>query len=93
MQSYLGGRLFPNADDIPAGAIPVRTSIIGYVRHIDMDGLQQIAGTPGMALYSMAVPGIFVDGRRPLARIASTDVRVHRAIVDCYTIAQDRSFD
>lgn len=92
VQPYLGGRLLPD-DDIPAVAIPVRTSTIGYVQHIDMDGLQQIAETLDVVLYSMALPGTFVDGRRPLARIASADDRVHRTIVDCYTIAQERSFD
>jgi uncharacterized membrane protein len=65
-QPYLGGAHLADEDAIPADAVPVASPFIGYVQHIDMAGLQQIAEANGVVVYSLALPGTFVDGRRPL---------------------------
>lgn len=72
---------------------PVNSTEIGYVQHIDMERLQEIAKGCDTILYSLALPGTFVDTRRPLAHIASVDEAVHSAVRNCYTLATERSFD
>ncbi len=92
-QPYLGGVHLADEDGIPADAGAVAAPFIGYVQHIDMASLQEIAEAEGVAIYSLALPGTFVDGRRPLARIASGDEKVHAAVVAAYSLARERSFD
>lgn len=92
-QPYLGGVHLADEDAIPADAVPVASPFIGYVQHIDMAGLQQVAEANGVVVYSLALPGSFVDGRRPLARIASGDAEVNAAVVAAYSLARERSFD
>lgn len=90
---YLGGLCLEDDGDYPAGSVPVVSSSIGYVQHIDMNRLQEMAESLDARLLSLVLPGTFVDGRRPLARIASTDEGVHQVIRGCYSIAAERSFD
>lgn len=92
-QPYLGGIHLAGEDDIPADAAAIPAPFIGYVQHIDMAKLQEIAEEAGTIIYSLALPGSFVDGRRPLARVASSDREVHAAISQAYSLARERSFD
>jgi len=92
-QPYLGGMHLSEEDSIPTEAMAVATPFIGYVQHVDMARLQEIAEEKGVVIYSLALPGTFVDGRRPLARIASDDEKVHAAVVAAYSLARERSFD
>jgi len=92
-QPYLGGVHLADETAIPAEAHAIAAPFIGYVQHIDMAKLQEIAEESGTIIYSLALPGTFVDGRRPLARVASRDGKVQEAIAGAYSLARERSFD
>jgi uncharacterized membrane protein len=92
-QPYLGGIHLAGEEDVPADAAAIPAPFIGYVQHIDMAKLQEIAEEAGTIIYSLALPGTFVDGRRPLARVTSQDGDVHAAISQAYSLARERSFD
>lgn len=93
VQPYLGAMFLGDEADIPASAEPVNSTEIGYVQHIDMERLQEIAKDCETILYSLALPGTFVDTRRPLARIACEDEAIRSAVRNCYTLETERSFD
>ncbi|MCO6387735.1 DUF2254 domain-containing protein [Aliihoeflea sp. 40Bstr573] len=92
-QPYLGGVHLAGEKDIPADAVAIPAPFIGYVQHIDLAKLQEIAQSQNVAIYLLALPGTFVDPRHPLARIASDDGKVHEAIAAAYSLARERSFD
>lgn len=93
---YLGGRaLLDPKDDIPADATPLFAQRIGYVQHIDMDALSDLASAqPDTRIYLAALPGTFVDPSRPLgwARGLAGEA-LHDDMRAAFTIGHLRSFD
>jgi uncharacterized membrane protein len=93
-EPYLGGTALSDPDAIPSGAYPVHAAWTGYVQHIDMAALSQVADETRAEVYLVALPGTFVDKNRPLAwttALPSEDMRA--GIVDAFTLGRERSFD
>ena len=92
---YLGGCALRDPDrDIPGDATPLFARRIGYVQHVDMDALSDLATAQDARIYLTALPGTFVDPSRPLGWThgiaeAAMRERAHAA----FTIGQLRSFD
>lgn len=91
---YLGcSPLRDPANDIPSGAQPIYSPMIGYVRHLDLTALSECADACGGQLFVTALPGAFVDPSRPLAW--SIDIAPAHAdeVRKAFTIGNERSFD
>ncbi len=80
--------------DVPADAAPVYGRAIGYLQHLDVEALDDLAGKHGARVFVLALPGTFIDPSRPLARVdGSGEAELHESIVDAFTIGDQRSFD
>ncbi|WP_062208988.1 DUF2254 domain-containing protein [Aureimonas sp. AU12] len=91
---FLGGReLADPASQIPADARSVSVPEIGYVQHIDMADLSELAGEAGK-IFVRAVPGDFIDPTRPVAEFSGFgDDGIADRIRACFTIGDIRSYD
>ncbi|HEV2553879.1 MAG TPA: DUF2254 domain-containing protein [Bosea sp. (in: a-proteobacteria)] len=90
-QPHMGGCA---AVDMPGSARPVYASEIGYVQHLDMGALSDIAERGKGRIFVRATPGSFVTPADPVAFAEGLDVAEQEAeIRACYTIADVRSFD
>jgi len=89
---YLGCMAFDSTVTIPASAKPVRSLSIGYVQHVDTEKLSQLAEQAQSRFYVSALPGTFVDTKRPLGWIDGDDELVEQA-VSCFSVDAERSFD
>lgn len=93
---HLGGSpLLDPARDIPIDAAPLLPTRIGYVQHIDMDALSDLATVePDAHIYLAVLPGTFVDPSRPLAWARGLPEEAMRdGMRSAFTIGQLRSFD
>jgi uncharacterized membrane protein len=80
--------------DMPGSARPVYAPEIGYVQHLDMGALSDIAERGKGRIFVRATPGSFVTPADPVAFAEGLDVAEQEAeIRACYTIADVRSFD
>ena len=93
---YLGGQpLLDPAHDVPGDARAFRARRIGYVQHVDMGALQELAESHGGQLFVGAMPGAFIDPSRALAHglgLPAND-EVDSAVSKAFTIEDTRSFD
>ena len=77
----------------PDDSHPVHAGLMGYVQHVDMSALSSACGAARQA-WITSLPGTFVDGQRPLARLTgSVDDEVIAAVRDAFTVGDARSFD
>ncbi|MBB5751693.1 DUF2254 domain-containing protein [Prosthecomicrobium pneumaticum] len=96
---FLGGR--PADGPPPAGARPVLAEAVGYVRRVDIAGLDALAARAGAAVQLAASPGGFVHLRAPLAFVwqagepeeeklapAAFDARLR----ECFIVEPTRAF-
>lgn len=96
---YLGGvPLAPGDDVIPSDALVVEAGQIGYLQHIDMVALAEIAEEQGCEIYVLHNPGAFFSVDTPLAWLrcsASGEEleRVREALQKAFVIGDTRSFD
>lgn len=90
---YLSGVPLASPHAIPAEAWPVGGAAIGYVQHIDMAAIEAAAKECGAKVFLLALPGTFIDARRPIAMIAGTGDGLAREVADAITIGRERSFD
>lgn len=92
---YLGcHRLVEGGSD--GKAIPLVSSAIGYVRHIDLGALQRLAETHDARVFIHRPPGAFTTAARPLASIRSTAVlpdEARRSMADCFDVGVARTFE
>lgn len=91
---YLGCNPLPDGYRLPRGNHPVFARNIGYVQHIDVSALDELAQEWGVQFAISALPGTFADPNRELLlsdKELNTDqiLRV-RAV---FTIGDDRSFE
>lgn len=87
---YLGGA---PAGEIPASAWPLLASRVGYVRHVDMQRLQALAG-PSRRVHVLLQPGAFADPIRPLARVEGPpDEALATALAAAFTVGGSRTFE
>lgn len=90
-QPHMGG--CPRAD-VPASARPVYVARIGYVQHLDVGALSDIAEGGKGRIHVCATPGAFVTPVDPIAFTEGLDVAERESeIRACYTIEDVRSFD
>lgn len=92
---FLGGQHLVDRDrDVPAHAMPVYGTKIGYVRHLDIGLLAQLTADGKGQVYVNAIPGDFVATLRPLAWIFGVAAEDgEEAVRNCFTIGDTRSFD
>lgn len=64
---YLGGRAFPKGWVLPLGAQTVASASTGYVQHIDVNALSEMAKAGGIQVFLDILPGSFVHLGMPLA--------------------------
>jgi len=92
---FLGGRPLRDPQrEVPTGAVPVYGRAIGYLQHLDVEALDDVAGKHNGRVFVLALPGTLIEPSRPLARVAGIDDAELRAgIIDAFTIGDQRSFD
>ncbi|MDE2361981.1 MAG: DUF2254 domain-containing protein [Hyphomicrobiales bacterium] len=93
----LGARAF-DLEAVPADAGKILCEVVGYVQHIDLDTLSNIAEAHALTVWIVAPPGAFVFSQTPLAyaRADSGDVPdddTRRAVARAFFIADQRTFD
>lgn len=72
-EPYLGGEpLFDPDRDMPADALPVLGTEVGYVQHVDMPALSAFCKEHDTRVYLSALPGTFLYPGRPLLWVAAT---------------------
>lgn len=79
----------------PVDATPLDTIEIGYVEHIDVPRLAEIAEMHGAEIHVALLPGAFATPGRPLvlARGLPDDDETAAQVRDAFTIRDDRSFE
>lgn len=92
---YLGcHRLVESGSDDEG--IPLVSSVIGYVRHIDLGALQRPTETHGARVFIHRPLGAFTTVARPLASIRGTAVlpdEARRSMADCFDVGVARTFE
>lgn len=94
----LGGiAIAANEDDSPSSFVPVYPSETGYIQHIDMEALSELA-TPQGRIYVVALPGAFVHPEREIVRrraeaTAADDGNFDDQLREAFVIRSERSFD
>ena len=73
----------------PPGSAAVMAPEIGYVTHIDVAALEEIAAKAEVRIVVAVLPGAFVTGDRAIAWLAGDD----EGVADCFTIERTRAFD
>ncbi|CAG9167958.1 DUF2254 domain-containing protein [Cupriavidus respiraculi] len=90
---YLGGTPMLPGDKAPADTVPLTTDDIGYVQHIDMGLLSDVAGKRDLQVYIAAMPGKLVHPTQPLAFIGGACSDDDRArAVKAFIVGPERSF-
>ncbi len=77
----------------PAGARLVWPGSIGYVQHLDVGALAELAKQQEAAIGVLAPPGSFVHERRPLAWYLGPDDAGPDRVRKAFTLGKERSFD
>jgi len=92
---YLGGRSLRDAGaEVLENAPALHAEEIGYVEHIDMAAIDEVAAAQGGRVFVLVLPGSFLDPSREIARVVGiTDAKQLATIVRSFTIADQRSFD
>lgn len=90
-QPYMGGMA---AVEIPAGAQAVRADSVGFVRHVDVGELQELAEAGEFRVHLAALPGTFVDHNQPLAYVeGAADERTQKRIVKAFVVGGSRAYE
>ncbi|MEX3015264.1 DUF2254 domain-containing protein [Gymnodinialimonas hymeniacidonis] len=90
---YLQG--VPSDGVIPDGAQPITGGRTGYIQHIDMRELQDLAEKADLRLWLGAVPGDFVHPKQPLVFVLgdAPSAQLCEALCEAFTIDRTRDFD
>ena len=81
-------------DRVPEDAEPIGTSDAGYLRFLDVRGLQKVAEQAQAELFLECLPGQFVSPARPLAWArAPLNETLRARIRKCFDVAHERNFD
>jgi uncharacterized membrane protein len=92
---YLGGKPFVGTDaDLPNGLSAIHAMEFGYVTHIDMSHLQEIAVDADVEIIVAALPGDLTGSSCPLAYVRSGDTGViTEKVRRAFGVEDKRSFD
>jgi uncharacterized membrane protein len=90
---YLGG--LPWIGERPAEVEPIFPREVGYVQHVDMSALNEIATRVARSFWLAAMPGEFVHRATPLlyARLDRLSEEELEAVRGAFTCANERTFD
>ena len=84
---WLDGRL-------PEGLTALYGETVGYVQHLDVEHLSQVAREQELQVYVSSLPGSFVHAGRPLAWVNSAaDAEQQQSLRGAFTLGKERSFD
>lgn len=92
----LGASLLTDPRRIPEAARSVTATSAGYVQHVDIGALADIAEDCEAELFLVAAPGAFVHPGAPLVRLAGVAKEpeaVEAAVREAFAIGDERSFD
>jgi len=93
-QPFMGGSFV--LDNIETGT-PIYSEQIGYVQHINMERLQELAAHNNLIIILKCIPGTFCYADKPLACISSSDNNLvnidNEKLVKAFTIDDSRSFN
>lgn len=92
---YLGGQPLLDAGNAPPGAIPIYPQRVGYVQHLDVEALSELAGEhSGSSIFVTSPPGSLVERTRPLAWVQGVPAEdVREEVCDAFSIDNLRSYD
>ncbi|WP_427025338.1 DUF2254 domain-containing protein [Aureimonas ureilytica] len=90
---YMGGAPLRDPAAIPPTARPVFADAIGYVQHVDVGALSEIARQRSARVYLMSIPGDLVDPTGPIAMTDGFDEEGNAAVRECFAVGGVRSFD
>lgn len=92
---YLGGQPLLDAGNAPPGAMPIYPQRVGYVQHLDVEALSELAGQhPGSSFYVTSPPGTLAERTRPLAWVQGVPAEdVCEEVCDAFSIDNLRSYD
>jgi len=91
---YLGGRPYEGLP--PEKSLEVFSSKTGYIVHIDLNSLQNIAEKYKTRIWISSLPGAFVHQARPLVYVEKTETLEEEALAAIrsdFLIESDRTFD
>jgi uncharacterized membrane protein len=90
---YMGG-VPDDRGEWPQHPAPVYAGTLGYVEHIDMGRLQEVAERRASMVRVLALPGTYVGSTRPLAEVAGgCDAQAIEDLRDAFSVGDARSFD
>lgn len=93
---YLGGQpLLDAGNALPPGAIPIYPNRVGYVQHLDVEALSELAEeSPGSRIFVTSPPGTFAEPTRPLAWVLGLSAENARdELCEAFSIDGLRSYD
>ncbi|MEZ5926431.1 MAG: DUF2254 domain-containing protein [Hyphomicrobiaceae bacterium] len=93
---YFRARPLDPDSDAAKGANALMASVTGYVQHIDIERLSEIAEDSEVQIYLWVLPGTFVHPARRLVGISDygqVDGALSEDIRACFDIGPERSFD
>lgn len=80
--------------ELPPQAVPLKSDRIGYLQHVDLDGLQAMAAEEGIQIYLHQNPGAFLFAHTPLAHITrEVSQATQAALQKAFIIGIDRTFE
>ncbi|RIY03562.1 DUF2254 domain-containing protein [Aureimonas flava] len=90
---YLGAKpLWDRERDVPDEAQRLAPPSIGYVQHVDVGALSDLASEAGARIFVLRLPGELADVTQPIVAVQGGSIDAKR-IVGCFTIGDRRSFD
>ena len=95
---FLGGAPYPADLRLANTAVALTSPVTGYVQHIDVQALEDVANEHGLNIYVDVLPGSFVHLGMSLARIVPVGLEQEQtlpmqAIVAAMTIGVRRTFE
>lgn len=90
---FLGGLPF----DVDPVALPGSRALypdkVGFVQHIDMPALGDLAKSEGSSVYICVLPGVFVDPSQPIAWFVGIDEKHEGGLREAFVIGAQRTFE
>lgn len=88
---WLGG---VPAGEPPADGIPVEAAAVGYVQHLDMRRLQEVADDCGVQVHVASLPGALAVPGRPLAVVTGgLDEGATARLREAFSVGDARNFE
>lgn len=76
---------------------PLASNVVGYVQHVDVARLEDVAERLDVRLFLEITPGEFADGFRPLARVEGLTAPLPAAeavrLASAFVVGETRTFD